>query len=647
LFRIPGGGGINFGASFVNLHLSDGDVNGSGGAIHTTVEISLQNCVVENNHAQQHGGAIFAAFDTITAESSIFNTLFQGNTANGHGGAVAVDSPRSGLIVSQSEFRGNQSIGEGGGLSARFTEGGLGLFIEQSTFADNMSTGNVGGGITARVRSALLGIRQTTISGNKAVLGNGGGAYLDASGSTTVQLSDLTLLGNQSNEPGGGISLVRHDTSSVEMSRLDIRSNTALVGGGMDIRGASSQMVRLLDSTIAGNSANHGGGISIALSGNGGVLIEGSTIHGNSAIGNGGGLWLIPSTGDVEVLNSTISGNSARSNGGGIYSGAAPGSTITLRHSTIAFNMARTLLTSYGRGGGVYNRVLSSLTLDHTIVGNNQANVIDDDLHGHFHSGYSLIEQPGNATFQGVGHDLLGVDPDLEPLANNGGPTPTHALRSSSPAINSGDPQIVNAPAFDQRGSGFGRVQFGRIDRGAFEYDTPPTGDFDANGAFDCQDIDRLVAAIAAARYEVNLDMDRDGDIDRDDLARWLVVAGAANLPGGAPYRPGDANLDGFVDREDFDTWNANVFQPIAAWCSGDFSADGFVDGVDFGIWNSHQSKPTDRGRRELRRPTVDFQAQHVIPEQYGLSPRACKKISWANMKEQGSAAPLFFHSFA
>src|SRR5687768_12758054 len=61
----------------------------------------------------------------------------------------------------------------------------------------------------------------------------------------------------------------------------------------------------------------------------------------------------------------------------------------------------------------------------------------------------------------------------LGPLADNGGPTFTHALLDGSPAINAGDPATVagsgNTPEFDQRGTGFPRVVGGRIDMGAFE----------------------------------------------------------------------------------------------------------------------------------------------------------------------------------
>ena len=61
---------------------------------------------------------------------------------------------------------------------------------------------------------------------------------------------------------------------------------------------------------------------------------------------------------------------------------------------------------------------------------------------------------------------LNGINPDLAPLANYGGPTPTMALLAGSPAIDAADP--ADFPATDQRGvpRPVGRAP----DIGAFKY---------------------------------------------------------------------------------------------------------------------------------------------------------------------------------
>ena len=65
--------------------------------------------------------------------------------------------------------------------------------------------------------------------------------------------------------------------------------------------------------------------------------------------------------------------------------------------------------------------------------------------------------------------DQVNTDPVLGPLQDNGGPTFTHALLPGSPAIDTGDPNFIPPPLYDQRGPGFDRVVNGRIDIGSFE----------------------------------------------------------------------------------------------------------------------------------------------------------------------------------
>ncbi|MEM7313515.1 MAG: hypothetical protein AAF497_10225, partial [Planctomycetota bacterium] len=115
------------------------------------------------------------------------------------------------------------------------------------------------------------------------------------------------------------------------------------------------------------------------------------------------------------------------------------------------------------------------------------------------------------------------------------------------------------------------------------------TGDFDGDSDYDCDDVDSLVAEIAAGTNTDSFDLTGDGNVDGDDLAAWLAEAGAANLASGNSYIAGDANLDGVVDVSDFNAWNANKFTTNAAWCSGDFNADGVVDVPDFNTWNANK----------------------------------------------------------
>jgi hypothetical protein len=99
--------------------------------------------------------------------------------------------------------------------------------------------------------------------------------------------------------------------------------------------------------------------------------------------------------------------------------------------------------------------------------------------------GYNLCSNAGFENYYGgVGNltgpgDIVNTDPMLGPLQDNGGPTFTCALLPGSPAINAGDPNFTPPPEFDQRGPGFPRVAYGRIDIGAFEVQTLPDSDGD------------------------------------------------------------------------------------------------------------------------------------------------------------------------
>jgi len=78
---------------------------------------------------------------------------------------------------------------------------------------------------------------------------------------------------------------------------------------------------------------------------------------------------------------------------------------------------------------------------------------------------FNVIGNTAGATIGSPGYnDRLNVNPQLSALANNGGRTQTHALRSSSPALGNGNPSGVSV---DQRGTA--RPQGGAADSGAFE----------------------------------------------------------------------------------------------------------------------------------------------------------------------------------
>ena len=195
------------------------------------------------------------------------------------------------------------------------------------------------------------------------------------------------------------------------------------------------------------------------------ATLTSSTVSGNTAGGDGGGI----ATAVATLTNSTVSGNTAAGAGGGIHT-----SGLTLLNVTIADNSAHT-------GGGVFVENGGITSVRNTIIALNKVDQqgVGPDVFGAFTSGgHNLIgDGSGSTGFTDgtngdqVGTDANPIDPGLAPLANNGGPTQTHALLAGSRAIDRGD--NTNAPATDQRGVSRPRDGDGNhtriVDIGAFE----------------------------------------------------------------------------------------------------------------------------------------------------------------------------------
>ena len=107
---------------------------------------------------------------------------------------------------------------------------------------------------------------------------------------------------------------------------------------------------------------------------------------------------------------------------------------------------------SAATGGGVRGNG-TSVNLGNTIIAKNTATTTDPDFSGSFTSqeGYNLIGDTTGTTITGTTTgNQLNVDPKLDSLQDNGGPTQTHALLPGSPAIDTGN---SNGAIADQRGS--------------------------------------------------------------------------------------------------------------------------------------------------------------------------------------------------
>jgi hypothetical protein len=323
----------------------------------------------------------------------------------------------------------NGSGNPGGGIY----NGGT-LLVTDAIVVTN--TGTSSGGAFFNDGAATLNLKNVAISGNKAK--TGAGIYNDG----TATLDTTTINGNAASDSGGGI--YNHGTLTITNAVINNNSATnAGLGGGLYNTMATAK-ASIATTTLSGNTAKFGGGI--ANDTNGAVKVDQSTINGNTVTDIGGGIYN-RGAGVVALTNSTLSGNTATPGAGGGFDSF--GSTGILTNVTVAGN------TSIGFGNNDGISTDGNMTLRGTIVADGCGGTITS-------SDYNL-DIGASCKFTGP-HDQKNANPQIGPLANNGGPTFTHALAQGSPAVDKGG---AACPPTDQRG--IARPQGAACDIGAYE----------------------------------------------------------------------------------------------------------------------------------------------------------------------------------
>jgi parallel beta-helix repeat protein len=208
------------------------------------------------------------------------------------------------------------------------------------------------------------------------------------------------------------------------------------------------------EAEYAGGIANWPGSPSLTMTDS---LIANNRTADEPTNGVGGGLTLENSA-SASLTNVTISGNTAENEGGGIWHYSS--SSLVLNNVTITGNTADSLPGAADGGGIQVEAGSGPVTVRNSIVfGNTDASGgTAPDCDGAITSGgHNLIGTTAGCTFTSSTGDITGQDPKLGPLADNGGPTQTHALLASSPAIDAGNPAAPGSggeacAATDQRG---------------------------------------------------------------------------------------------------------------------------------------------------------------------------------------------------
>jgi hypothetical protein len=261
------------------------------------------------------------------------------------------------------------------------------------------------------------GADKLTISGNHA------SRVFNVSGGAPVKIEDLTIANGQtaSGNPGAGI---RSLGTTLTVARCAMTGNiSGAAGGAISWTEAGHDYGLVVDSsTLSGNTATYGGAIS-AFEANG-----------------------YPYT---HVVDSTITGNHATFAGGAINFGNVPvvdamypDSTLLVKTSTITGNTGGA--SQDGGVATVAGDAHAFVDLYSSIVFNNGAPAYAVN---HVHGFESLIP----AGVQNLQHNIVGADPKLGPLQNNGGPTQTMKPAADSPVIDQG----ASGSSF---GGGFGAL---------------------------------------------------------------------------------------------------------------------------------------------------------------------------------------------
>jgi predicted outer membrane repeat protein len=336
--------------------------------------VDLKNIELTRGGSDGPGAAV-----TTRGEIRVSDSRVHENLAEEPGGGIM--SQRRATII-RSVITGNLANDDGGGVYAR--RGGIQVY--DSVVSSNLVDGS--GGALGSTGDIL--VVRSHIDGNTTD-GDGGAIYTDEDGDVTV--IDSTVNGSDADGPGGGIFTLDGD-------------------------------VTVINSTVNGNRADDRGG---AISGEADVTIINSTIAHNAAIAHaGGGIW---ARSDLYVANSTISNNYAEGQGGGILAAG----TVGLVNSTVIDNTAP-VAANIGAGGVLkaFGSIIGPAKTDFTgaqlppTETNCQVTAAES-------SGHNIVSD-GSCGLSGPG-DVLGVLPELGPLADNGGPGQTRLPQPGSPVL--------------------------------------------------------------------------------------------------------------------------------------------------------------------------------------------------------------------
>ena len=307
-------------SQFINLKFINGFTEDKGGAVRINARnITFDNCVFENNHAEAGSGAVYTSYLPNVAEGlTIRNCNFTNNVAGTAAGALGAFGQHFKIIncIFDSNSVYNDRACYGGAIQIGLdTNVSYGIVVN-STFINNKaeSSKSISHGGAGCVRNGSSYYNCIFIN-NSADFG--GALTYHASGN----LNNCTLINNTAEKYGGAVAIwLNHDFMDLNITNSRFIGNKAPLGGAVKLDGFN---IKIENSTFEDNYASEYGGA---------VNVEAF---------------------DVKIINSDFERNIANIDGGAVY---IKGSNTTIKNSRFIANEAIPDANKLndGLGGAIY-----------------------------------------------------------------------------------------------------------------------------------------------------------------------------------------------------------------------------------------------------------------------------------------------------
>jgi Tol biopolymer transport system component len=504
-----GGGILNDGSLTILRSTIGNNTTGSGGTgagVGNFLSLSITNSTIMGNQAQADGGGLYLAGPTTLTNDTIANNEANVGLGGGRGGGIANNGAT--VQLTNTLLAGNERNGVAENCDGGVTSHGGNLSDDTSCplgAADFPSTDPQFGSLDSTGATDVMALQpgSPAIDTGNAMgcpatdqrlvprpQGSGCdiGAYesdglapTDYYVSTTDELASALSSASFHELPATiHIAAGHYDTGNL-IGRTgvgpDSPSEFTLAGAGAatTILDGDDSTDRVID--VGGTGITSISGVTVENSTDTGIYDNGDVKLIDSVVRNNTDVGIQSTNAGLDVSGSTIAGNGSAALGvdaqfnGGIFSEAP----LTITNSTITGNEGSGVYVDFGGSAGFQSVTIAAnpgVGLDlrdsgtgiNTIIGRNTAGDCTNATGANWTSEHNNLDSDTSCGFVDLS-DWPEVDPQLGPLRDNGGPTPTMAIASSSEALDHGDD--ANCPALDQRG--VTRPQGPHCDIGAFE----------------------------------------------------------------------------------------------------------------------------------------------------------------------------------